>query len=133
MVGQKVLSIMLFSGPYGSQYADHMVRIAKKAKEKGYGVRIFLYGEGVHAQLEGQSPKAFLNIADQLKELKTGGADIISCVRCSQARGYVKGDFNEGANRYPSEKAMDAVRIFSLYGFIDQAKTADKVLSFGGV
>jgi len=127
----KKLAIMLFSGPYGSQYADHMVRIAETALDQGHEVGIFLYGEGVHAQMEGQAPKAFYNIGQALDGLKVKGAEIVSCIRCSQARGYAKGDFEEGDERYPSEKALDSVRIYSLYGFIDMLNSADKVLTFG--
>jgi tRNA 2-thiouridine synthesizing protein D len=122
---------MLFSGPYGSQDADHMVRIAEAALDQGYQVRIFLYGEGVHAQLANQSPKAFFNVGEGIERLKEKGADIVSCVRCSQARGYVDGEFEEGADRYPSDKASDAVRIFSLYGFMDIINDADRLITFG--
>ena len=129
----KTVSFMLLSGPYGSQMADHCIRIAQRALDNGYNVKIFLYGEGVHAQMSGQLPKAFLNIGESLKQLSQKGAEIISCSRCSQARGYIKGEFSEKDNRYPSEKALDEVRILSLYGYIDQVKASDKVLCFGGL
>jgi tRNA 2-thiouridine synthesizing protein D len=128
---KKKLAMMLFSGPYGSQYADQMCLVGEKALEMGYDVDIFLYGEGVHAQLDGQSPKAFFNVGEALNRMKEKGANIVSCVRCSQARGYVEGDFEEGADRFPSEKATDAVRIYSLYGFTDMLNSADKVITFG--
>jgi tRNA 2-thiouridine synthesizing protein D len=127
----KKLGIMLFSGPYGSQDADHMVRIAEAALDQGYEVGIFLYGDGVHAQLANQAPKAFFNVGQGLERLREKGADIVSCVRCSLARGYIDGEFEEGADRYPSDKTMDSVRIYSLYGFTDILNSADKVLTFG--
>lgn len=129
--GKKTLGLMLFSGPYGSQDADHMCKIAKRALDKGYRVQIFLYGDGVHAQLKDQAPKIFLNIGDELNMLAGRGADIKSCVRCSQARGYVDGEFDEEKNRYPSSKSVDSVSIYSLYGFIDMIQNADKLISFG--
>jgi len=131
MVEKKKLAMMLFSGPYGSQDADHMCRVGKAALEEGYDVNIFLYGEGVHAQMDNQAPKVFYNVGKSLVEMVEQGATIMSCVRCSQARGYVDGEFEEGEDRYPSDKSMDIVRIYSLYGFIDMLKTADKVISFG--
>jgi tRNA 2-thiouridine synthesizing protein D len=132
MVGDKKrLAIMLFSGPYGSQDADHMCRIAEEALDQGYDVDIFLYGEGVHAQMSDQAPKVFFNVGAALEKLVEKGASIMSCVRCSQARGYVDGNFEEGQDRYPSDRSVDAVRIYSLYGFIDMLKNADKVLTFG--
>ncbi|UCH88624.1 MAG: DsrE family protein [Thermoplasmata archaeon] len=128
---KKTLSIMLFSGPYGSQDADHMCRIAEKAMDKGYGVQIFLYGDGVHAQLKGQAPKMFMNIGEKLTDLAKRGAIIKSCVRCSQARGYVEDEFDEEADRYPSSKALDEVKIYSLYGFINFIKSTDKLITLG--
>jgi tRNA 2-thiouridine synthesizing protein D len=122
---------MLFSGPYGSQDADHMCRIAEAAMDQGYDVDIFLYGEGVHAQMSKQAPRAFFNVGAALDRLAERGARIMSCVRCSQARGYVDGRFEEGQDRYPSDRSLDSVRIYSLYGFIDMLKGADKVLTFG--
>ena len=128
---KKVLAMMLFSGPYGRQDANQMCRIAEKALKKGYGVRIFLYGDGVHAQMKGQAPKVFYNVGEALTSLVERGAVVKSCVRCSQARGYVDGEFDEKNDRYPSGKALDAVKIYSLYGFIDMLRKADRVITFG--
>ena len=128
---KKTLSLMLFSGPYGSQDADHMCRIAEEALDLGYGVQIFLYGEGVHAQMKGQEPKLFFNVGEAFERIVKKGGIIKSCVRCSKARGYVEGEFDEGSDRYPSTKAMEEVKIYSLYGFIDMIKKGDKLLTFG--
>jgi tRNA 2-thiouridine synthesizing protein D len=128
---KKILAMMLFSGPYGSQDADHMCRIANAAMDKGYGVHIFLYGDGVHAQLKGQAPKVFMNVGAELEKLVERGAVIKSCVRCSQARGYVDGEFDEENDSYPSKISLDAIKIYSLYGFINMIKDSDKLITFG--
>jgi tRNA 2-thiouridine synthesizing protein D len=128
---KKTLGIMLFSGPYGNQDADHMCRIAERAIEKGYGVQIFLYGEGVHAQMKDQAPKMFYDVGSTLEKLAKSGALIKSCVRCSKARGYVDGEFNESQDRYPSKKSLEEIKIYSLYGFIDMIKNADKIITLG--
>lgn len=129
--GKKTLAIMLFSGPYSSQQADHACSIAEKALDKGYAVELFLYGDGVHAQMKGQAPKAFFNIGESLERIAKKGGVIKSCTRCSTARGYVDGDFDEMGDRYPSKKSLDAVRIYSLYGFVGMIGRADRVLAFG--
>jgi tRNA 2-thiouridine synthesizing protein D len=133
MVGEKkkTLGLMLFTSPYGSQDADHMCRIALAALKKGYGVEIFLYGDGVHAQLAGQDPQCFYNVGDALEQIASQGGVIKSCVRCSQARGYVDGGYDEAQDRYVSSKSLDAVKIYSLYGFIDMIKHDDKLITFG--
>lgn len=131
VTSDKMLTLMLFTGPYGSQYADHMCRVAEKALEKGYRVEIFLYGDAVHAQLKGQNPKTFYNVGEALTRLAAKGAVIKSCQRCSGARGYIEGEFNEKEGRYPSSKAIDAVKIYSLYGFVDMIGRTDRLLTFG--
>ncbi len=125
--------MMLFSGSYGSQDAEYMCRIAEKAIDMGYDVQIFLYGDGVNAQLTDQAPKMFYNVGNALERLTEKGAIIKSCVRCSQARGYLDKDseFDESQDRYPSSKTIDAVKIYSLYGFIDMIKKGDQILTFG--
>jgi len=128
---KKTLSLMLFSSPYGSQDADHLCRIAEKALDKGYGVKIFLYGDGVHGQLKDQAPKVFFNVGSAFKRIVEKGGIIRGCVRCSQARRYVEGEFIDEEDRYPSSKALDCVKIYSLYGFIDMLKKGDKLLTFG--
>ena len=127
----KTLAMMLFKGPYGSQDADIMCRIAKRAIDKGYAVEIFLYGDGVHAQLNGQDPKMFYNVGRALDWIVENGGVIKSCVRCSQARGYLDGEFDETQDRYPSSISRDSVKIYSLYGFISMIKHADKLITFG--
>lgn len=109
-----------------------MCRIADNALDKGYGVNIFLYGDGVHAQMAGQAPKVFFNVGEALTKLANKGAVIKSCVRCSQARGYIEGEFDDEQDRYPSPKSLDAVKIYSMYGFIDMIKQSDKLITFGG-
>lgn len=128
---KKTLAIMLFSGPYSSQQADHACRIAEKALDRGYNVQIFLYGDGVHAQMKGQAPKAFFNVGESLERLVKKGAVIKSCTRCSTARGYVDGPFDEVEDRFPSDKSLDTVKIYSLYGFITMLGRADRLLTFG--
>jgi len=78
-----------------------------------------------------QAPKIFFNVGEAMQRLVKKGAVIKSCVRCSKARGYVDGEFDEAQDRYPSDKALDEVKIYSLYGFIDMIKSGDKLITFG--
>ncbi len=122
---------MLFSSPYCSQDADHMCRIAQRAVDKGHGVNIFLYGDGVHAQMNGQDPKAFFNVGKALQELASKGVDIKSCQRCSKARGYVDGDYDGENEEYVSSKSLDEVKIFALQGLAEMIDAGDRVMVFG--
>lgn len=126
------LGLVLFSSPYGHQDADHMVRIAERAVEKGYKVNIFLYGDGIHAQMRDQTPAAFLNIGAKLEELASKGVTIGSCQRCSKARGYVDGEYSEEKGSWDSSRSIDSVSISSLHGLADLIADSDRVMIFGG-
>jgi len=131
MVGKKTLGIMMMSAPFGSQYADHMCRVADRAIDMGYAVEIFLYGDAVHAQMNEQAPKLFFNVGEALKKLIGRGAIVYSCEICSVARGYIKGE-KDGKKDYSSTKLMEGVRFTTIYGFVDMLARADRVISFGG-
>jgi sulfur relay (sulfurtransferase) complex TusBCD TusD component (DsrE family) len=81
--------------------------------------------------MKGQNPKTFFNVAEALTKMVAKGAVIKSCQRCSGARGYIEGEFDEKLDRYPSSKAIEAVKIYSLYGFVDMIDRADRLITFG--
>lgn len=127
---RKTLALVLFTAPYGNQYADHMCRVAKRALEKGFAVDIFLYGDAVHAHLVGQRPKNFLNIGDELVRLAEMGANVMSCLICAIARGYIK-EYNEAAKSYESQVTLPHVKFVTVQGFVAMIKRADRILMFG--
>jgi len=129
---KKTVAMMLFSAPFGSQYADHLCRVAERALDKGYAVEIFLYSDAVHAQMTEQNPKLFFPVGEAVKRLIEKGAVIKSCEICSIARGYIKGELKDGKKDYSSTKVINGVNFCSIYGFVDLLSRADKVLSFGG-
>ncbi len=101
MTNRKTLTLLLLKGPYASQQAEYACKVAEKAIELGYNVNMFLYGDGVHAAMKGQAPKKFMNIGEYLTSLARKGVSIISCERCSRARGYVEGEFDVEKDCYP--------------------------------
>jgi sulfur relay (sulfurtransferase) complex TusBCD TusD component (DsrE family) len=127
---KKTLALVLFTAPYGNQYADHMCRVARRALEKGFAVDIFLYGDAVHTHLVGQKPKNFLNIGDELVKLAEMGANVLSCLICAIARGYI-GEYNEVAKIYNSQITLPHVKFVTVQGFVAMIKRADKMLMFG--
>ncbi|NYB51329.1 MAG: DsrE family protein [Methanobacteriaceae archaeon] len=80
--------IVLLDGPYISQYADIGYRMAESALKLGYGVKIFLYMDGVHLPLKNQNPRDFPSSSKIIEELIEKGCEIKACVRCAAARGY---------------------------------------------
>jgi hypothetical protein len=43
----------------------------------------------------------------------------------------VEGEFNEKEERYPSSKTIDAVKIYSLYGYVEMLGNTDKAITLG--
>lgn len=130
--GQKTLGIMVLSAPFGSQYMDHMCRVASRALDKGHRVEIFLYGDSVHAQMNEQRPKTFFPVGEALKRLIDRGASVYSCEICSIARGYIKGELKDGKKDYTSTKVTEGVQFTTIFGFADMLARADRVITFGG-
>jgi tRNA 2-thiouridine synthesizing protein D len=86
---EETMVIVLLDGPYISQYADIGYRMAKSARKLGYGVKIFLYMDGVHIPQKDQNPRDFPTSSKIIEELIEKGCEIKACVRCATARGYI--------------------------------------------
>lgn len=93
----KQLTILLRTGPMMSMEPNTAIKLANAAINKGYGVNIFCYGEGVLSIKEGQSPKRFPNVGKELGELVKRGARIAVCEACSAARGLRQGEVIKGS------------------------------------
>jgi tRNA 2-thiouridine synthesizing protein D len=74
------------------------VKLAHAALEKGYHVSIFGYGEGVTLIKEGQDPKRFQNVGQEVQDLLEKGLEVVVCETCSQARGLVRGEEIKGTH-----------------------------------
>lgn len=93
---KEILTIILMDGPYSSDVPEHAFQLAKRAVEKGYGVNIFLYIDGVWTVHGNQNPEKAKNIAQLVAELINLGVNIKACVRCSKMRGLMDGDVIPG-------------------------------------
>ena len=132
MVTQKRLALILTSAPYGNQYADHMCRVALRAVEKGHSVEIFLYGDGVHAQMGVQAPKDLFPVGPTLRQLMEKGVKVHSCKSSSSARGYGSASTSGRRDEGPANKVIDGVKLVDLFDLVRMLSLSDKVLSFGG-
>jgi sulfur relay (sulfurtransferase) complex TusBCD TusD component (DsrE family) len=72
------------------------VKLADAALNKGYGVNLFGYGEGVLSIKKGQAPKRFPNIGEELAALMDRGLKIAVCETCAFARGLHPGEEIDG-------------------------------------
>jgi len=118
---KKLLTIVLLEGPYRHQYADIASELAESAIKNGYDVNIFLYMDGTHVPKRDQAPQSFPNVAEKFRALVRSGANVISCIRCSTARGYTC-----------SEKPyIKGVEIKSVYELAEWIKKSHRVISLG--
>ena len=88
----KTLNIILLRGPYADEVPYTALRLAHKAREKGYQVNIFAYIDGTYVTHHNQITKEFPNLADLWAETIKGGQfnpklSYIACIRCTNARG----------------------------------------------
>ena len=85
------LGILFFSGPYQTQAAETVVKLANAALNKGHEVRIFCYMDAVNALLENQKKiEGIFNIEEGFKEILSKGATIRLCNLCLLVRGTMK-------------------------------------------
>ncbi len=116
----KVMIIVLSDGPYISQYADIGYNMAQTAMKLGYGVKIFLYMDGVHIPRRDQNPRDLPNISRIFEELIEIGCEIKACIRCAAARGYVD-----------ESHYLEGVEITSVYDLADWMNGNSKVIMLG--
>lgn len=116
----KTMVLVLLDGPYISQYADIGYKMAEAALNCGYGVKLFLYMDGVHNLQKDQKPRDFKNISQNFKDLIKKGAEIKACIRCATARGYVD-----------QSNYLDGVEITSVYDLAEWMKKDNKIITLG--
>lgn len=116
----KVMVIVLSDGPYISQYADIGYNMAQRALDLGYGVKIFLYMDGVHIPQKNQCPSTLPNIAQSFQKLIEMGCEIKACIRCAAARGYLD-----------ESLYLEGVEITSVYDLAEWMDENSKVVILG--
>ncbi len=92
----KTMVIQLRTGTMMNMDSNVAVKLAQAALDKGYGVRIFGYGEGVTLIKKGQDPKRFPNVGNETKEMLPKGLEVVVCETCCKARGVARGEEIEG-------------------------------------
>jgi len=88
--------IQIRSGTMMNMDTNLAVKLAQAALDKGYGVRMFGYGEGVLQIKNSQDPKRFPNVGKETKEMLDKGLEVVVCETCCKARGIARGEEIEG-------------------------------------
>lgn len=118
---QKIL-IIINDAPYGTEKAYNALRMAiwlQKEHSVTVEVKIFLLADSVFSGLPNQTtPNGYYNIERMLKSVIQKGAEVKSCIGCSEARGIDKLQFIEG------------VHLSNMKEFAQWTVECDKVITF---
>jgi len=119
-LGQKILGILLSTSPYTFQNSHTFFDLCKAALAKGYGVKVFLFVDGVNNAKLNQDPDPDRPMNDKLSELASEGVEFQACGLCTSARGFDQrgSDFCEG------------VEVSGLTEFAEQIGEIDRFVSF---
>ncbi len=85
---KKNLGILLLTSPYTFQNSHTFYEFAKAAIEKGYGVKVFLFVDGVNNAKLNQDPDPDVPMNERIQELADMGAEFQACGLCTSARGF---------------------------------------------
>ncbi len=90
------LCIQLRSGTMMNMDTNVAVKLARAAMDKGHKVKIFGYGEGITLVKDGQDPKRFPNVGNEVARMVEEGLEVVVCETCCVARGIRRGEEIKG-------------------------------------
>jgi tRNA 2-thiouridine synthesizing protein D len=117
---KKTLGILLLTSPYTYQNSHTLYELGKSALEKGYGVKVFLFVDGVNNAKLGQDPDPDIPMNERFKELAEMGAEFQACGLCTSARG-----FDQNGSDF-----IDGVEVTGLTEFAEIVGKVDRFVSF---
>ncbi|MFW9810715.1 MAG: DsrE/DsrF/TusD sulfur relay family protein [Candidatus Thorarchaeota archaeon] len=85
---KKTLGILLTTSPYTYQNSHTFYDLCKAALAKGYGVKVFLFVDGVNNAKLNQDPDPDRPMNDKFQELADEGVEFQACGLCTSARGH---------------------------------------------
>ena len=106
----KTLSMILWTAPYGCQNTSTALRLAKAATQKGYSVRLFASGDGVHNFTKDQKASGIPNAEKEFTELMQAGLKVELCGTCLNFRGIKNEDISDGAERSTMKNLFTMVK-----------------------
>lgn len=113
------IGFLLTTGPYQYENADTLYNIASAALDKGHGVKIFQYLDGVYNPVAAQAfPDLSVLPKDKVASLLERGATVIACGICVNARGL------EGGKGY-----VEGARVGGLPDFAEIVADVDRLIT----
>ena len=116
----KTLTLIVLRGPYEDEVPYTAIRIAQKARERGYQVNIFTFLDGTYISHHKQTTKEYPNVAELLGETIKSGLfnpklSFVACIRCTNARGI-------------TDEMINGVVIGGLYDALRWMRESDKTI-----
>lgn len=106
----RTLSMILWTTPYGCQNTSTALKLARAAAQKGYSVRLFASGDGVHNFTNGQKASGIPNAEKEFSELMQSGLKVELCGTCLNFRGVMNEDIAVGAERSTMKNLFSMVK-----------------------
>jgi tRNA 2-thiouridine synthesizing protein D len=119
-LGKKTLGILLTTTPYSFQNSHTFYDLCKAALAKNYGVKVFLFVDGVNNAKLNQDPDPDRPMNDKLAELVSEGVEFQACGLCTSARG-----FDQRGSDF-----IDGIEVSGLTEFAEQIGEIDRFVSF---
>lgn len=120
-MGKKNLGILLMTSPYTFQNSHTFYDLTRAAIEKGYGVKVFLFVDGVNNAKLSQDPDPDRPMQEKLQELADAGVEFQACGLCTSARGFSQ----------LGEDFIEGVEVSGLTEFAEQIGEVDLFITFG--
>ncbi|MGQ4912988.1 MAG: DsrE/DsrF/TusD sulfur relay family protein [Candidatus Thorarchaeota archaeon] len=117
---KKVLGVLLTTTPYTFQNSHTFYEMCVAALEKGYGVKVFLFVDGVNNVKLNQDPDPDRPMNDKFAELVEKGVEFQLCGLCTSARGFDQ----KGSDYIPG------VEVSGLTEFAEIVGECDKFVAF---
>lgn len=117
---KKTLGILLTTSPYTFQNSHTFYELCKATIKKGYGVKVFLFVDGVNNAKLNQEPDPDRPMNDKFLELANLGVEFQACGLCTSARGFDQ----RGSDFVPG------IEVSGLTEFAEQVGEADRFITF---
>ena len=119
-LGEKTLGIILNTSPYTFQNSHTFYDLCKAALAKGYGVKVFLFVDGVNNAKLNQDPDPDRAMNDKFAELADEGVEFQACGLCTSARG-----FDQKGSDFP-----ESIEVSGLTELAEQVGEVDRFIAF---
>ena len=116
---KKYLGVLLMTSPYTFQNSHTFYDLVTAALDKGYGVKVFLFVDGVNNAKLNQDPDPDIPMNKKFQELADKGVVFQLCGLCTSARGFDQ----RGSDFEPGMEVSGLTELAEIVGEVDRFVT----------